>query len=290
MNIVDLRSMKMNPRIAFFFFFLLMGFQGLCTPDTLTFKPAISRLILLGDSVLKIKEDGLKDSLNQEFSRLLDSILFSPTGSSLSFYQVKSLSVAQDPSKKVKAITWMVSKKNGSEFQYFGYLITQLDPKNPSTITRLHQNKDLVRDELEFLKGDSSTWMGCIYYSVMAERYNKKDYFLLLGWAPQSMFTTRKMAEAISITPTKINLGIPVIKAGGKAKTRLILEYNAQVSTSLKYNESKKMIVMDHLSSSDPRPESKGMFQLYGPDLSYDGLKFEKGLWILQRDIDVRNK
>jgi hypothetical protein len=32
------------------------------------------------------------------------------------------------------------------------------------------------------------------------------------------------------------------------------------------------------------------MYQLYGPDLSYDGLKFEKGLWILQRDIDVRNK
>ena len=267
-----------------------MGFQGFCTSDTLAFKPSITRLIALGDSVLKLREDELKDSLNSEFSKLLDSILYTPTGSSLSFYQVKSLSVAQDPSEKVKAITWMVSKNNGSEFHYFGYLITQLDPKNPSTITRLHQNKELIRDELEFLKGDSSTWMGCIYYSVMAERYKKKDYFLLLGWAPQSLFTTRKMAEAISITPTKINLGIPQIKAGGKTKTRLVLEYNAQATISLKYNESKKMIVMDHLSSSDPRPEAKGMYQLYGPDLSYDGLKFEKGLWILQRDIDVRNK
>lgn len=290
MNLLDLRSMKMMKRIPFFLFFLLMSFQGAFASDTLAFKPSVSRLIALGDSVLKLSEDGLKDSLNSEFSRLLDSILYTPSGVSLSFYQVKSLSVAQDPSKKVKAITWMVSKKNGSEFQYFGYLITQLDLKKPATITRLHQNKDLLRDELEFLKGDSSTWMGCIYYSVMVERYKKKDYFLLLGWAPQSLFITRKMAEAISITPSKINLGVPVIKAGGKAKTRLILEYNAQVSISLKYNDSKKMIVMDHLSSSDPRPEAKGMYQLYGPDLSYDGLKFEKGGWILQRDIDVRNK
>ncbi|MBK7963922.1 MAG: hypothetical protein IPK10_00450 [Bacteroidetes bacterium] len=266
----------MISQIACFFFFLLISFQGTCTPDTLAFKPAISRLIILGDSVLTLREDGIKDSLNQEFSKLLDSILYAPEGTKLSFHQVKSLSVAQDPSKKVKAITWMLSKKNGSEFQYFGYLITQLDPKNPAIITRLNQNKELNRDELEYLKSDSSNWMGCIYYSIVTDRYKKKDYFLLLGWAPQSQFTTRKLVEPINITPTKINIGVPVIKAGGKAKTRLVFEFNAQVSVSLRYNKDKKMIVMDHLSSSDPRPESKGMYQLYGPDLSYDGLKFEK--------------
>jgi hypothetical protein len=290
MKIVDLRSMEMMRQIGFFFFFLLMSFQGICSPDTLAFKPAISRLILLGDSVLKLREDGLKDSLNQQFSSLLDSILYAPDGTKLSFHQVKSLSVAQDPSKKVKTITWMMIKNNGAQYHYFGYLITQLDPKKPASITRLSQNKDLNREDLEFLKGDSSTWMGCIYYSILTERYKKKEYFILLGWAPQSQFTTRKIVEPITITPHKINIGAPVIKAGGKAKNRLVFEFNAQVSVSLRYNEDKKMIVMDHLSSSDPRPESKGMFQLYGPDLSYDGLKFEKGLWILQRDIDVRNK
>lgn len=290
MKIVDLRSMKMMRLFALFLFLLMISFQGFCVPDTLAFKPAVSRLILLGDSVLKLREDGLKDSLNQQFSSLLDSILYAPDGTKLSFHQVKSLSVAQDPSKKVKTITWMMIKNNGAQYHYFGYLITQLDPKKPASITRLSQNKDLNREDLEFLKGDSSTWMGCIYYSILTERYKKKEYFILLGWAPQSQFTTRKIVEPITITPHKINIGAPVIKAGGKAKTRLVFEFNAQVSVSLRYNEDKKMIVMDHLSSSDPRPESKGMFQLYGPDLSYDGLKFEKGLWILQRDIDVRNK
>jgi hypothetical protein len=290
MKIVDLRSMKMTRRNVLFLFFLLIGIQAKCAPDTLAFKPAITRLILLGDSVLKLREDGPKDSLNREFSQLLDSILTTGDGLKLSFHQVKSLSVAEDPDKKIRALTWMVSKNNGAEFHYFGYLITQPDPKKPANITRLHQNKELNREELEYLKGDSSTWMGCIYYSVVTQRHKKKDYFLLLGWAPQSRFTTRKIVEPINITPTKINIGVPVIKAGGKAKTRLVFEFNAQVSVSLRYNEDKKMIVMDHLSSSDPRPESKGMYQLYGPDLSYDGLKFENGLWILQRDIDVRNK
>jgi hypothetical protein len=58
---------------------------------------------------------------------------------------------------------------------------------------------------------------------------------------------------------------------------------------NLRYNEDLGMLVFDHLASSDPRPESKGVYSLYGPDLSYDGLKFEKGYWMLYKDIDPHN-
>lgn len=273
-----------------FLFFLLMGFSAQCQSDTLAFKSAIQRLIVLGDSVLKGSNDSVKMEANMLFSDLLDSILYAPKGNTLSFHQVKSLSVAQDPDKKLKAITWLISTNNGNNYEYFGYLITQIPGKAATMITKLHQNKELQREELETLKGDSSTWMGCIYYSVIVERYKKKDYFILLGWAPQSLFITRKMIEVIGLSNQKIHLGLPQIKAGGKAKTRLIFDYNAQVTMSLRKNEKENMIVMDHLSPSDSRPEAKGMYQLYGPDLSYDGLKFSKGQWLLQRDIDVRNK
>ena len=58
---------------------------------------------------------------------------------------------------------------------------------------------------------------------------------------------------------------------------------------SLRYEPGPGMIVFDHLAPSDPRPESKGVYSLYGPDLSYDGLQFVKGSWILKEDLEMKN-
>jgi len=57
----------------------------------------------------------------------------------------------------------------------------------------------------------------------------------------------------------------------------------------LRWEENKNMVIMDNLSSTDPRPESKGMYSLYGPDMSYNALKFDKGFWYLSKDVDIRN-
>jgi len=47
------------------------------------------------------------------------------------------------------------------------------------------------------------------------------------------------------------------------------------------------MIVFDHLSPS--KPSLVGVYEFYGPDFSYDGYKFEKGMLELYPDIDIRN-
>ena len=56
---------------------------------------------------------------------------------------------------------------------------------------------------------------------------------------------------------------------------------------SLKYNNELKMIVFDHLSPFESRYQ--GVYQFYGPDFSYDGLEFNKGIWRLISDVDARN-
>jgi hypothetical protein len=33
----------------------------------------------------------------------------------------------------------------------------------------------------------------------------------------------------------------------------------------------------------------EGNYQFYGPDFTYDGLKFEKGIWVSYSNIDVTN-
>ncbi|MBK9401573.1 MAG: hypothetical protein IPN36_12170 [Bacteroidetes bacterium] len=274
-----------------FLLFLLPLMQqfSVAASDTLALQPAVKRLIVLGDSVLKGSNDSIREKYNQTFSLALDSILHVAGGAELSFSQVKALSVATSSDKNVKALTWLVQLNRGAHYFYYGYILYKLDPKAAMKVVKLEHNSSLNREELEILKSDSASWPGCIYYDIHLEKYKKKNYYVLLGWAPQSNFITRKVIEPLVVSPTKLIIGAPVIKAGGKARTRLVFEYNAQATMSLKYNEKVKMIVMDHLSSSDPRPESKGMYALYGPDLSYDGLKFSKGNWLLMKDIDIRN-
>ena len=67
----------------------------------------------------------------------------------------------------------------------------------------------------------------------------------------------------------------------------LAFVYNEKATMSLRYDEEKKMIIFDHLSPSQPSLEGK--FEFYGPDFTYDGLKFEKGIWVHYPNIDITN-
>ena len=57
---------------------------------------------------------------------------------------------------------------------------------------------------------------------------------------------------------------------------------------ALNFDAKEKMIVMDHLAPEDSRFE--GQYQFYGPDFSYDALKFKKGAWIFERDVFAKNR
>jgi hypothetical protein len=55
----------------------------------------------------------------------------------------------------------------------------------------------------------------------------------------------------------------------------------------LRYDKNSEMIILDHLAP--PSDLYKDNFRFYGPDFSYDGYVYEKGNWVLTKDIDVRN-
>ena len=287
-------NLRFHPRtlITLFFFLIIRLPAGAAavSNDTLHFHQAIDRLRILGDSLLKGSSNETRSHANEKFHQLLDSILHTPGGELLSLYQVKALSVIQSRDKRLKAITWMLSMDRGSTFYYHGYLIVKPDSKAPVSIKRLLSRTDINRDELESIRFTDSSWVGCIYYDIVQTSYRKKTYYLILGWAPQSTLVTRKLAEALRLNDDGSIAGQPTIRAGGKSRSRLVFDYNSSATMSLRFEQKLKMVVMDHLSPSDPRPEARGTYSLYGPDLSYDGLRFLKGYWQLIRDIDVRNR
>lgn len=55
----------------------------------------------------------------------------------------------------------------------------------------------------------------------------------------------------------------------------------------LNYVAKDNTMVFDHLAAPDP--EMEGNYAMYGPDLSYDGFKLQKGRWKFLNNIRLMN-
>ncbi|MEP7265759.1 MAG: hypothetical protein ABI772_14740 [Bacteroidota bacterium] len=242
-----------------------------------------------GDSILRGTSDSVRIIYNEKFHAGIDSVLKMPQSFAYSFATIKNLSVLTSDDDHFRLYTWMVPTDKGMKYQYFGFVQVYNEEKKTVKIYSLQEKEYASNDAAEYLKLNDSTWYGALYYKIVHKRYDKKDQYILLGWKGNNVYTTRKVIDNIVITPAKIEFGKPVFKCGGKPKSRVILEYNATANVSLKYNEDERMIIHDHLSSSDPKPESKGVFALYGPDMTYIGYSFKDGFWFMEKDVQVRN-
>lgn len=260
------------------------------TKDTLLIHNQSLLLASITDSILRSPSDSSRIAYASVFRTTMDSIITSPASFYYSFSSNKNLSVLTSDDRKLRVYTWMLPTQNGMLFEFFGYVQTMNKTTNKISCYVLNEKKYNINNEAEYVKLTDTAWYGALYYKLLHKKYNNKDQYILLGWQGKDVFTTRKIIDCISFSASKIEFGKPVFKTGGKTKSRIIFEYNAQANVSVNYNETMDMIVFDHLSPNDPKPEAKGMFNTYGPDMTYDGLKFRDGFWNLEQNILVKNK
>jgi hypothetical protein len=131
-------------------------------------------------------------------------------------------------------------------------------------------------------------WPGALYYEIVETKHAGQKYYTLLGFDLNNMLTNKKVIDVVSIDEfDECYFCSRLIQYNGKLTDRLVFEYNEKASMSLRYNDDKKMIVFDHLSPE--KPSMEGNYQYYGPDFTYDGLRFEKGIWVSYSNIDVTN-
>lgn len=142
-------------------------------------------------------------------------------------------------------------------------------------------NKELEIDE----------WYGALYYDIIMTKKRRKRYYTLLGWRGQDAMETQKILEIINISRNdEVTFGSKMIEVDPKQKPqhRYIMRYNAEVFATMRHEKRPERILMDHLVPRDENME--GIYQFYGPDLSYDAFTFKKGKWILEKDVDARNR
>jgi hypothetical protein len=273
-------------------------------------------LAQLSDTILKSKTDMEKEAANIRFAKLLYDALRKEESIGYPFDSVKIVSKISPENNALRIFTWSLPKTDGTSFTFYGYI--QLYRKtgfwflSKRTVAKVIALKDRtadIPDPENTPKLGPEKWYGAYYYKVIYNSYRGKKYYTLLGWKGNDQQTTKKVIDNFTVNDEKIIFGNPLFRINKMTKSRMVFEFNYRVAMHLHYEEEamavnlfkpknkkrrrervtfEKLIVFDHIAPSTPAYE--GQKQYYGPDLSYDALRFEKGKWVFYSTVDIRNQ
>lgn len=245
----------------------------------------------LQDSVMSLFEalrfspDGDKMIASNKLENLFTEYYSESANFETEFDSVPFLGQLTSKDRKVRLLCWNLALDNG-EFQYH-CIIRHRQSKGEVVLTILQDNDDdwrkLVRKPLR-----PGKWYGALYYRILTNKYKGRTTYTLIGWDGNNSVTNRKIVDVLSIQGNSISLGSGIFMEDRRTVYRLIYEYANDAVMALNFDEKQNLIVMDHLAPEDTR--FKDQYQFYGPDFSYDALKFEKGKWKLKTDIYAKNK
>ena len=247
----------------------------------------LDSLNLLGQKILYGPDFESRKAAHDQFYNKIVDLLKQPTAYSIDFEPVKNLVKLVAPDNQFKLITWNLPTQ-ADHYQYFAFVM--INPEKTKETKLLFELKDKHEDaqKPENKTYRSATWYGCLYYKIIKTKDKKKEYYTLLGWDGHDSYTNKKVIDVLHFDQKgDVVFGAPLFEGLKRKQHRVIFEYSKEVSMSLNWNEQLDMIVFDHLSPPDDKLIDQYAF--YGPDMSFDGFKWEKGKWKYYEKIDVKN-
>lgn len=238
----------------------------------------------LGKKVVNDDTEMERQNANTEFIRMLVKALKVPHSFNFAFDSVKSVKILNSPDNRFRLITWCLQYDDGS-YRYFGTV--QMNTGEKLLMYPLTDYSPYIKHPEDTLT-DNSRWYGAMYYKIVPVYTEQNPYYVLLGWKGNTVKTNKKVIDVISFKNDRPVFGHSVFDGNGKVRKRVVFEYTRQASMLLNYDEDQHLIFFDHLSP--PNAKMKGKFDLYGPDLTYDGYRFKDGRWEYVENLDLRNK
>jgi len=240
----------------------------------------------LQDLFVRLYTDSLSD-VEPVLSSLLEFMpqaLSAEGAMEYSWSGLNRIGVVTSENGRIRFFTWHVMDDRDN-YRYFGYVQVGMK-KGKFKLYTLHDNGKKQR-AVTRLDQSVEDWYGKLYYSIITSTYKRKTYYTLLGMDFNNTHSNLKTVEALSIQRNQARFLKDGFFDGRSKQDRLVLEYSARVTISVRYDRDLDMITFDHLVPLHPIYENN--FEFYGPDGSIDGLEFEEGIWIFRRDIDARN-
>lgn len=236
--------------------------------------------IVYSDTTTSIKE---KSNIN--LIDFLKKTLTNKAAFDYPFDSLKHIGRIISKDKKIRIFTWNVPQPNGYQV-YYGFVLVK-GSKGKVQLHELKDNRKSITNPIKDILGVHN-WMGTLYYSIDDITYKGQTYYILLGLDFNSLFSSKKIIEALTFGKEMQPIfGSNIFMIDNTLLSRVVFEFSARATMMLRFIPESKTIVFDHLSPS--RPDFAGNYQFYGPDFTYDGFRFEKGKWMYVRDLDLRN-
>ncbi len=253
--------------------------------DVVYFSRYQDTLVKMANQLYKLKDDSSKLKLNQLFSEKWEEVLLN----NLSFYfgfdsVTKDVGVLKSPDNKFRIINWDLLLKDGTHM-YYGFVQAKHPKTGKYEVYELNDVSEIAKNP-ETHSADYTRWYGMLYFKIIP----CDGYYVLLGLDEYDRTASRKMIDVISFKSD----GVPLFGKGvftkipKKFPKRFVLEYSAETSVFIQYDERKKHLVFNHVAAPDQYLE--GQFQFYVPDGSYDYFEYKKGNWEYHDDYDARNE
>ncbi|MGZ3813056.1 MAG: hypothetical protein ACXVB0_05970 [Mucilaginibacter sp.] len=251
----------------------------------------IKKLMLYQDSLVDLGKKLINDdtemersNANIELIKTLIKALKVPHSFNFPFDSVKSVSILNSPDNRFRIITWHLAYDDGS-YRFYGTI--QINTGDKLQMYPLVDYSPYIKNAEDTVT-DNTKWFGAQYYKIVPVYTNQNPYYVLLGWKGNTVKSTKKVIEVLSFNKDgRPVLGQSVFDGNGKTRKRIVFEYTRQASMLLKYETEQHLIVFDNLVPPDKK--QKGKFELYGPDLSYNGYRFKNGRWEFVDNLDMRN-
>jgi hypothetical protein len=245
-------------------------------------------LKVMAHIIMNAETEAEKRLANTAFITNLTEVLQYEKSFKFPFDSLPTIARILSPDNTFRIFNWLLKKDNGA-YEYYAIVHYHNIKRKRYEIIPLVDNSANIRNaEQEDL--DAKNWYGGIYYQIA---YNKKigrKYYTLLAWDGNDGYSTKKIIDVLYFSgKNKVKFGLPIFKKNKKeSQKRVIIEYDAKTSVSVKYQEKEKRIVFNHLVP--PKKDLEGLEEYYIPEGTFNSYQYNKGKWLLEEDIDIRNQ
>ncbi|HEY0030640.1 MAG TPA: hypothetical protein VGC65_07775 [Bacteroidia bacterium] len=237
--------------------------------------------------------------LNQDLLIIFKEAIEIPNTFDYDFDSLRQdIGILRSPDNKFRIIHWDLPKSDGT-FEYYGFIQSKHTEIKKAGLFRKIKTETIqlypLTDKSSEIKNpenaitDHKKWFGALYSKIILKKSGGKTYYTLLGRDGNDKFSQKKIIEVLTFdangTP---RFGADIFSFNKKYPKRVIFEYSATCSMSLRYSNKKDSIVFGHLAPIEPQLE--GQFQYYCSDMSFDGFGFKKGKWNYGADVKAVNE
>lgn len=246
-------------------------------------------------SIPLLENDFERLEVNYIFKNYFHQVLKDPESFHYPFDSLTVVSRLRDPQGNFRIITWYIPL-DGGNFEYYGFF-QSFDPRRDDYQVYELTDRGSAIGNIMFETLGHENWYGAYYLELIHRRHRRNDYYVMLGWRGDNPLTRKRIIEPLRLMGQgRPSFGSPVFRFENNRHRRVIFEYSARVSMSMRYEphivdqsrRSQDVIIFDRMAP--PHNYLRGQFQFYVPETNiFDGFRFEDGKWIFVPDIDARN-